>query len=146
LHRISSALYAKGVAGKITPKFLWRVNVFLSACHIDPLAKIGGGLKLPHPTGIVIGSAIIGRNANIHQNVTIGVRRQYADDADEIYPVIGNNVTIYAGAVIVGNIKIGNGTTIGANAVVLNDVPAHATAVGVPARIVKHNKARIYNV
>ena len=82
-------------------------------------------------TGVTIGSgAIIGDNCTIYHQVTIGKEK-------EKFPVIGEDVTIYAGAKIIGNVKIGNGAVIGANAVVLQDVPDNCVAVGIPARIIK---------
>lgn len=93
--------------------------------------KIGGGLLLPHPNGIVIHSGgIIGPNCLIFQQVTIGSR------GDGGLPVIGGNVDIGAGARILGGLIIGCHSRIGANSVVLRDVPDNAVAVGVPASIV----------
>ena len=93
--------------------------------------KIGGGLLLPHPNGVVIhANAEIGVNCVIFQQVTIGTR------GDSKAPKIGGHVDIGAGAKIIGNIHIGNHAKIGANAVVLTDVPAGKTAVGIPASII----------
>ena len=97
---------------------------------ISPYCSIGNSLKLPHPIGVVIGrDAIIGNDCDIYQNVTLGQK-------DGKYPRLGNNVTVYAGAQIIGDVQIGDGAVIGANAVVLNDIPAGARAVGVPAKII----------
>lgn len=76
---------------------------------------------------------MIGANVTIMHQVTIGTR-----DIDES-AVIGDDVFIGAGAKILGKIKIGNGAKIGANAVVIKDVPANATVVGVPGRIIEKN-------
>ena len=93
--------------------------------------KIGGGLLLPHPNGVVIhAGAEIGVNCVIFQQVTIGTR------GDSGSPKIGGHVDIGAGAKLIGNIHIGNHAKIGANAVVLTDVPAGKTAVGIPAKII----------
>lgn len=94
--------------------------------------KMNGGSKwesppfLPHGVkGIfVTDKAIIGKNAKIYQQVTIGINRE-----DENGPIIGDNVFIGAGAKIVGNIRIGNNVKIGANCVVFEDVPDNATVV-----------------
>ncbi|HVY12184.1 MAG TPA: serine O-acetyltransferase, partial [Alphaproteobacteria bacterium] len=100
-----------------------------------PTAEIGAGLCLPHPTGIVIGQVVkIGADVTLYQNVTLGSAR--AGGAND-QPEIGNNVVIFAGAVIVGKISIGPNAKIGANAVVLDHVPAGAAAVGAPARIIE---------
>jgi len=97
-------------------------------------ARIGGGLLIPHPNGIVIhpGSRI-GPNCLIFQQVTIG-------DAGGV-PTIGGHVDIGAGARVLGPVVVGDHARIGANAVVLSDVPAGATAVGIPARIVSRERA-----
>lgn len=104
----------------------------VTASDIDPAATLGKGLHLPHPTGIVIHrDVVIGPDCMIMQQVTIG------QTADLRVPVIGANVYIGAGAKILGPIDIGDSVRIGANAVVLDNLPAHCTAVGIPARIVR---------
>ncbi|AKU26577.1 hypothetical protein IB49_09125 [Geobacillus sp. LC300] len=90
--------------------------------------KIEGGLNIHHVNGIVIGEGvIIGKNLNIFQQVTIGKK-------ESGYPVIGDDVTIYPGAKVIGNIKIGNNSIIGANSVVNKDVAEGKVVAGVPAR------------
>jgi serine O-acetyltransferase len=92
--------------------------------------EIGGGLRIPHPNGIVIHSdAKIGVNCLIFQQVTIGTHGKGV-------PCIGGHVDIGAGAKILGAIKVGSHVKIGANAVVLNDVPDNATAIGIPAKVI----------
>lgn len=93
-------------------------------------ARIGGGLLLPHPSGVVIHPEVeIGPNCIIFQQVTLGSR-------DGGVPRIGGHVDIGAGAKLLGAIAVGDHARIGANAVVLQDVPSGKTAVGVPAVIV----------
>jgi len=102
----------------------------VSGADIPVNARIGGGLLIPHPNGIVIHpDAVIGPNCLIFQQVTIGV-------ANGI-PMIGGHVDIGAGAKVLGAITVGDHARIGANAVVLTDVPAGATMVGIPAREVQ---------
>ena len=92
----------------------------------------------PHPIGIVINkNAKIGKNCTIFQNVTIGDKMTGTDK--ERYPVIGDNVTIYANSVIIGGIKIGDNAIIGAGAVVVKDVSPNAVVAGNPAVILKLN-------
>jgi len=92
--------------------------------------KLGGGLSLPHPNGVVIHpDAQIGPNCLLFQQVTIGAN-------DRGVPEIGGHVDIGAGAKVLGPIRIGHHARIGANAVVMCDVPDGATAVGVPARVI----------
>ena len=94
-------------------------------------ARLGSGLLLPHPNGVVIHEdARIGDDCMIMQQVTVGMI------GDGEVPTIGDRVYIGAGAKIIGKVLIGDGARIGANAVVLTDVPANCTAVGVPARII----------
>jgi len=136
LHRLAYAGTHMGIIGKISARLWWRTNILLTGCTIAPQTMIGPGLNLPHPIGIVIGTkVIIGHHATIYQNVTIGLRHSPLLRDLDLYPTIGNNVTIYSGAVIVGGIKIGDGAIIGANAVVTKDIPENCIAVGVPARI-----------
>lgn len=91
-------------------------------------AQIGSGLKINHGTGCVIGArCILGNNCLLHQGVTLG-------DKNGGRPTIGNNVVLYAGASVLGAIKIGDNSIIGANAVCLQDMPANAICVGAPAR------------
>jgi serine O-acetyltransferase len=130
-YRISAKLYGKGRLYKLIGKLLWVRLVKISGCYISPTAKIGAGLKLPHATGIVIGDdVIIGDNVQIYQHVTIG-RKSVAQNG---YPVIGNNVVIYAGAVLIGNIIIANNAVIGANAVLTQNVNEYEIFVGIPAK------------
>lgn len=94
-------------------------------------ADIGGGLYIAHPIGTVVAPQRIGRNCTIVAAVTIGMRNEWE------FPAIGDDVFIGAGARVLGGITIGDRARIGANAVVTRDVPAGATVVGIPARVVK---------
>jgi serine O-acetyltransferase len=99
---------------------------------IPPEAAIGPGLWIPHGDGIVVnGRAEIGRDCTLHHQVTVGNKNPGGPS-----PKIGDRVMIGAGARVLGGIRVGDGAQIGANAVVLQDVPANAAAVGIPARIV----------
>lgn len=105
----------------------------VSGADIPLGCRIGGGLLLPHPNGIVIHpNASIGANCLIFQQVTLGVGGPVRGA-----PVLAAHVNVGAGAKILGGVTIGAHARIGANAVVLCDVPAGATAVGIPARIVR---------
>ncbi len=103
----------------------------VTGADIPVSSKIGGGLLLPHPNGIVIHpNAIIGPNCLIFQQVTIGTVEGSGQ------PIVDGHVDIGAGAKILGGIHIGAHAKIGANAVVLIDVPAGKTAIGIPAKII----------
>lgn len=123
-----------GLVGKLMCAWYvlrWRKWTIASGADIPLNAKIGGGLLIPHPNGIVIhpGSEI-GVNGLILQQVTIGTVPSSLKA-----PRIGGHVDIGAGARVLGDITVGDHAKIGANAVVLCDVPPGAVAVGVPARI-----------
>lgn len=105
--------------------------------YIAPTSKIARSVAFPHPTGIVIGEGVIIHDrTRIFQNVTLGGAR-IGDQKAGNYPEIGPDSVLFAGAVVVGNVRIGANCVIGANSVVLCDVPDNSTAVGAPARIVK---------
>ncbi len=102
--------------------------------EIHPGAEIGECLMIDHGMGVVIGeTAKIGNYVMMYHGVTLGGTGK---DHVHRHPTIGDHVVIGAGATLLGPIHIGNGAKIGAGAVVLQDVPAGATAVGVPARII----------
>lgn len=111
------------------------LNVTLTGADFYPGFSIGPGLLAHHPNGIVIGyGAVIGSNCTILHQVTLG-ESDVGPDGDHKYPKVGDGVTIGAGARLLGGITIGDGATIGAGSLVLSDVPANATAVGSPARV-----------
>jgi len=108
-----------------------RLNSICCNCIIGRGAEFGPGLVLIHATGVVInGDVVGGKNVFIEHQVTIGAERRQS-------PRIGNGVFIGAGAKIIGAITLGDHSRVGANAVVLDDVPAYATVVGIPARVVR---------
>lgn len=103
--------------------------------EIHPAAKIGKGLFIDHGMGVVIGeTAEIGDNCTIYQNVTLGGTGK---DQGKRHPTLGNNVMIGSGAKVLGPFRVGDNARVAAGAVVLDAVPDNATAVGVPARIVR---------
>lgn len=105
--------------------------------YVSRHARIGYGLRLPHPTAIVIGEGvIIGSNVTLYQSVTLG-GRVIGDWKKGNYPSIGDGSVLFAGVVVVGKVNIGMNCTIGANSVVLSDIPDNSVAVGAPARVVK---------
>lgn len=114
---------------------------FFTGIEIHPGAEIGKGLFIDHGTGVVIGeTAIVGNDCTIYQGVTLGGTGK---DKGKRHPTLGNNVMVGSGAKILGPFTVHDNARIAANAVVLEAVPANATAVGVPARIVKIDGVRV---
>lgn len=101
---------------------------------IHPAARIGSGIFIDHATSVVIGeTAVVGDDVSMLHEVTLGGTGKQSGDR---HPKVGRGVLISAGAKILGNVTVGEGAKIGAGSVVLDDVPPHTTAVGVPARVV----------
>lgn len=114
---------------------------FITGIEIHPGAKIGKGLVIDHGTGVVIGeTAEIGDNCTLYQGVTLGGTGK---DTGKRHPTLGNNVMIGAGAKVLGPFRIGDNAKIAAGAVVLEEIPANATAVGIPARVVRRDGVRV---
>ena len=112
--------------------------------EIHPGAKIGKGLFIDHGMGVVIGeTAEIGDNCTIYQNVTLGGTGK---DHGKRHPTLGNDVMIGSGAKVLGPFRVGDGARVASGAVVLDEVPDNATAVGVPARIVRINGMKTCNL
>jgi serine O-acetyltransferase len=133
-YRINRGLYKKSrILGRLF--HVWRYYTF--ANDISFFADIGPGCHLSHTTGIVIGrGVVIGKNCKIYQNVTLGAK--HFEKPDE-KPIIGNNVTIGAGACVLGNITIGSNTEIGALTFCGQSVPDNSIAYGYPL-IIKPKK------
>ena len=120
-------------------KFLARTisqwSRFWTGIEIHPGAKIGRRLVIDHSMGIVIGeTAEVGDDCLIYHGVTLGGTGK---DQGKRHPTIGNNVLLSTGSKVLGPFKVGDGARIAANAVVLKEIPENATAVGVPARVVR---------
>lgn len=130
-----------GPVGWIVSRYAVLAHRFWTAvtgADIPLNAEIAGGLAIPHPNGIVISpGAKVGPNCLLFQQVTLG----YGGPVGGC-PTLGGHVDVGAGAKILGGVTIGDHAKIGANAVVLCDVPAHATAVGIPARIIPGEQGR----
>ena len=119
--------------------FLARLNSqiarHLTGIEIHPGAQIGRRFVIDHGMGIVIGETTeIGDDCLIYHGVTLGGTGK---DHGKRHPTLGNNVMVSAGAKVLGPFKVGDGARIAANAVVLTEIPPEATAVGVPARVVR---------
>lgn len=112
--------------------------------EIHPAAQIGKGLFIDHGMGVVIGeTTVIGDNCTLYQGVTLGGTGK---DHGKRHPTLGDNVMIGAGAKVLGPFRVGDNARVAAGAVVLDEVPDNATAVGVPARVVRLNGVRPCNM
>jgi serine O-acetyltransferase len=135
LHGLSHTLYrARHLR---TARCIWKLARILTTIDIHPGARLGKGVKLPHPNGVVIAEfAWIGDNVTILQQVTIGVHKPEFTFTETNCARICNNVVLGSGCRVLGAITIGDSAVVGANAVVLNDIPPRCTAVGLPARVI----------
>ncbi len=139
LHRAAHALHKKG--HKLSARAISQGAKFLTGIEIHPGATIGKGLVIDHGSGVVIGeTAEIGDNCTLYQGVTLGGTGKHTGKR---HPTLGDNVMVGSGAKVLGPFKVGDGAKIASNAVVLEQVPENATAVGVPARVVRINGKRV---
>jgi serine O-acetyltransferase len=132
-YRFAHFLYGRNL--KFLARAVSQWGRFWTGIEIHPGAKIGRRLVIDHGMGIVIGeTAEVGDDCLIYHGVTLGGTGK---DQGKRHPTIGSNVLISTGAKVLGPFKVGDNARIAANAVVLSEVPADATAVGIPAQIVK---------
>jgi len=131
-YRVAHWLWGQG--RKAMALFLQSCISQLFAVDVHPAAKIGRGIMFDHATGIVIGeTAVVEDDVSIMQDVTLGGTGKESGDR---HPKIRRGVLLSLGAKILGNIEVGEYSRIGAGSVVLKSVPAHCTAVGVPAKLI----------
>ena len=131
-HRLAHTLFKWRVP--VLPRLISHISRFLTGIEIHPGAKIGEGFFIDHGMGVVIGeTSEIGDNVTLYQGVTLGgTSLQKA----KRHPTLGNSVVVGVGAQLIGNITVGENAKIGAGSVVITSVPANATVVGVPGRVV----------
>lgn len=136
LYRIANSLFKNKLH-----KLAWlvtRLNQAVTAAEIEYNAEIGPGLLIPHPAGIVIGRGTkLGDNVTVYQGVTLGTHNWKKIE----YPTIENNVVLFAGAKILGNVTVKSDSIIGANAVITKDIPSKCTAVGYNLIKEKYNES-----
>src|SRR6266852_4840297 len=139
LHRPAHWLWRRGWF--VPARFLSNVGRFLTGIEIHPAAHLGPGLFIDHGMGIVIGeTAEVGENVTLLQGVTLGgtsLKRE------KRHPTLGDNVTVGAGAKILGGFTIGSGSRIGAGSVVVREVPPNSVVVGVPGRVTFRDGERV---
>ena len=132
-HRLGHWFWGHGLRwlGRLTS----HVGRWLTGIEIHPGATIGRRVFIDHGMGVVIGeTAEVGEATTLYHGVTLGGTTW---NKGKRHPTLGRNVVVGAGAKILGPIKVGDGAKIGSNAVVVRDVPAGATVVGIPGRIVE---------
>jgi serine O-acetyltransferase len=133
LHRFSHGCWNMGF--KWLARFVSNLSRLLTGIEIHPAAKVGNGVFFDHAMGVVVGeTAEIGDGCTIYQGVTLGGTSLYK--GAKRHPTLGKNVVVSAGAKVLGGFTVGDNAKIGSNAVVIKPVPAGATAVGIPARII----------
>lgn len=136
MHRLSNSLWHANL--KWPARFLSFITRGLTGIEIHPGATIGRRFFIDHGMGVVIGeTAEIGDDVTLYHGVTLGGTSW---KEGKRHPTLGNGVVIGAGAKVLGPITIGDGAKIGSNAVVVKNVPAGATAAGIPARILDEEK------
>jgi serine O-acetyltransferase len=131
LHRLAHFFWTKKLL--FIARFISHINRFFTGVEIHPGAKIGRRFFIDHGMGVVIGETTeIGDDVLLYQGVVLGGTSL---EKKKRHPTLQNNTVVGAGAIVLGAINIGEGARIGAGSVVIRDIPAHATAVGVPARV-----------
>src|SRR3954464_7059716 len=134
IHKLSHWFWLRGLGW--LGRFTSQVGRWLTGIEIHPGAKIGSCVFIDHGMGVVIGeTAVVGDGCTIYQGVTLGGTSLYR--GTKRHPTLGPGVVGGAGAKILGGFTIGEGARIGSNAVVVKEVPAGATVVGIPGRVVE---------
>ena len=140
-HRFANFLYR--IKFKLLARAVSQWSKFRTGIEIHPAAKIAPGVFIDHGAGVVIGeTAEIEEGVVIYQGVTLGGTGK---ETGKRHPTIKKGVVISAGAKILGGFTVGEYAKIGAGAVVLKEVPANATVVGVPGKIVKMNGNKVHD-
>jgi serine O-acetyltransferase len=138
LHRLAHGCWVRGF--KWLGRAISQFSRWLTGIEIHPGATIGRNVFIDHGMGIVVGeTAEIGDGCTIYQGVTLGGTS--LERGAKRHPTLGKNVVVSAGAKVLGGFTVGDGAKIGSNAVVIKPVPAGATAVGIPARIIQADDA-----
>jgi serine O-acetyltransferase len=133
LHRLAHAAWQQRFYW--LGRFVSQINRFFTGIEIHPAAVIGRRVFIDHGMGVVIGeTAEVGDDCTIYQGVTLGGTSLYRNT--KRHPTLGRGVVVGAGAKVLGGFEVGDGAKIGSNSVVVKPVPAGATAVGNPARII----------
>ena len=143
LHRPAHWCWGHGF--KWLGRFISHLARWFTGIEIHPGAKVGERVFFDHAMGVVVGeTAEIGDGCTIYQGVTLGGTSLYK--GAKRHPTLGKDVVVSAGAKVLGGFEVGDGAKIGSNAVVIKPVPAGATAVGIPARIIPSKEGQSADV
>jgi serine O-acetyltransferase len=138
IHRLASGFWRNGLPW--LGRFASHLGRWLTGIEIHPGAKIGSCVFIDHGMGVVIGeTAEVGDGCTIYQGVTLGGTSLYR--GTKRHPTLGAGVVVGAGAKILGGFTVGDGARVGSNSVVVKEVPAGATVVGIPGRVVEGKEA-----
>lgn len=138
-YRVAHILHVRGYI--LEARAISQAAKFLTGVEIHPGATIGRGLVIDHGAAVVIGeTAELGDDCTLYQGVTLGGTGK---DTGKRHPTLGNGVLVGAGAKVLGPFRVGDGAKIAAGAVVLEEIPPHSTAVGIPARVVRSKNYQI---
>ena len=130
-----TAYFLHKIRLKLLARIVSQLARFFTGIEIHPAAKIDSGVFIDHGSGVVIGeTAVVHKGVVIYQGVTLGGTGK---ERGKRHPTLMENVTVSAGAKVLGGFTVGEGAKIGAGAVVLREVPPYATVVGIPARVVR---------
>src|SRR5437016_12889952 len=138
-HRLAHRFWSRGWT--TTARFISHVERFLTGIEIHPAAKLGPGLFIDHGMGVVIGeTSEVGENVTLYQGVSLAGTSL---KKEKRHPTLGNNVTVGAGAKIIGGFTIGDNSRVGAGSVVVREVPPNSVVVGVPGRVTYKDGQRV---
>ncbi len=139
LHRMAHFLYQENLP--VVPRLISQINRFITGIEIHPAARIGEGFFIDHGSGVVIGETTeVGENVTLYQGVTLGGTGK---ETGKRHPTLLSNVTVGAGAKVLGSVTVGENAKIGAGSVVIHDVPPDSTVVGNPGRPVRERGRKV---
>ncbi len=139
LHRMAHFLYEQKLP--VVPRMISQLNRFLTEIEIHPAASIGEGFFIDHGSGVVIGETTeVGDNVTLYQGVTLGGTGK---ETGKRHPTLHDNVTVGAGAKVLGSVTVGENAKIGAGSIVIHDVPPNSTVVGNPGRPVRERGRKV---
>ncbi|GBE57780.1 serine acetyltransferase [bacterium BMS3Abin01] len=139
MHRVAHHLYRQGLP--VMPRIISQINRFFTGIEIHPAARIGEGFFIDHGAGVVVGETTeVGDNVTIYQGVTLGGTGK---ETGKRHPTLKDNVTIGAGAKVLGSVTVGQNAKIGAGTIVIQNVPDNSTVVGNPGRPVRERGRKV---